>query len=92
MIEKDPIFLQLADAKVLTEVKGRILDQWDALQAIAQNVPPAEVFRSWQRKLDGPITPEDLGLSAEQADIAVEYGHYLRERFSMNVLRKLFGW
>jgi hypothetical protein len=31
-------------------------------------------------------------LTADEAETAVEYGHYLRERFSMNILRKLFGW
>ena len=92
LIEKEPIFFQLADGKVLAEVKRKILDQWDALQTIAQNVPPADAFRSWQRKLGGPVAPGELGLTMDQAATAVEYGHYLRERFSMNILRKLFEW
>ena len=44
------------------------------------------------RVLGGPVTPQELGVTEEQVEIAVEYGHYLRERFSINNIRKLFGW
>jgi glycerol-1-phosphate dehydrogenase [NAD(P)+] len=92
LIAENPIYLQLADAEKWAETKNRILDNWDAIQDAAQNVPDPESLREWIRSLGGPVTPAELGVSAEQVRLAKENGHYLRERFSINILRKLFGW
>ena len=92
LIEKDPIYMQLSDPIKLDKVKQRMLDQWDDLQAIAENVPSAQQMIEWLKLMDAPATPAEIGLSEEQVDIGVEYGLYLRERFSMNIIRKLLGW
>ena len=92
LIESNPIYMQLSDPQVLERVKKNILDNWDEIQAIAANVPPASQFRAWLKKLGGPTTTAELDLSQKQAQTAIDHGHYLRERFSINNIRKLFGW
>lgn len=92
LIASDPIYLQLADPKKWAETKRLILEKWDTIQDAAQNVPDPYDLRGWIQSLGGPVTPDDLGVTAEQAALAKEFGHYLRERFSINIIRKLFDW
>lgn len=92
LIESDPIYLQLSDSAKFKSIRERILDRWDDVQAAAAVVPDADVIRGWIKSLGGPITPQELGVTKEQVEIAVNYAHYLRERFSINIIRKLFGW
>ncbi len=92
LIASDPIYMQLADQEKWAETKTRILAQWDVILEAAQHVPAPDALREWIRSLGGPATPEELGVSPEQVAIAREYGHYLRERFSINIIRKLFNW
>ena len=92
LIESNPIYMQLSDPQVLERVKKNILDNWGEIQAIAANVPPASQFRAWLKSLGGPTTTAELDLSQKQAQTAIDHGHYLRERFSINNVRKLFGW
>ena len=92
LIEKNPIYMQLAEPQVLARIKKSILDRWEEIQAVAELVPPAEQFRNWFKKIGAPTTTMELGISAEQSRIARDFGHYLRERFSMNIIRHLFGW
>jgi len=92
LIESDPIYLQLSDLQKFKHICERILDRWDEVQAAAASVPDPDAIRAWIKSLGGPVTPQDLGLTKKQVEIAVDYGHYLRERFSINIIRKLFGW
>jgi len=92
LIESHPIYLQLSDPQVFERIKARMLEQWDEIQAVAALVPDAQQIRAWLKSLSGPATPAELGLSEEQVDTAIEFSIYLRERFSMNIIRKLFGW
>ena len=92
LIESNPIYLQLSDPLVLERVKKNILDNWDEIQSIAAKVPPASQFRAWLKSLGGPTTTAELDISNKQAQTAIDHGHYLRERFSINNIRKLFGW
>jgi glycerol-1-phosphate dehydrogenase [NAD(P)+] len=92
LIECDPIYLQLSRPQKFKHIRERILDCWDEIQAAAASVPDPEAIRAWIKSLDGPVAPQELGLTKEQVEIAVDYGHYLRERFSINIIRKLFEW
>jgi len=92
LIESDPIYLQLSDPEKFKTICERILDRWDDVQATAVVVPDADAIRGWIKSLGGPVTPQELGVTKEQVEIAIDYAHYLRERFSINILRKLFGW
>ncbi len=92
LIASDPIYMQLAEAGKWLQTKARIIEKWDEILEAAQHVPEPDTLRAWIRSLGGPTTPEELGISAEETALAKEYGHYLRERFSINIIRKLFGW
>jgi glycerol-1-phosphate dehydrogenase [NAD(P)+] len=88
----DPIYMQLSDPKKYMQVCGRILDHWDDIQTAAAHVPTPDVISGWIKSLGGPVTAQELELTQVQAKTAMDYGHYLRERFSINILRTLFGW
>ncbi len=92
MIRSNPILMQLSDPKRFTEIKTRILERWDEIQETARMVPPPDQVRAWMAQVGTPTTPGDIGLSEEEAEAAVNNGHYLRERFSANLLRTIFGW
>ena len=92
LIESNPIYMRMADPEVLEKVKHNIIAHWEEIQAIAALVPEASQFRAWFRKLGAPTTPQEIEISEEQARVARDYGHYLRERFSINNIRHLFGW
>jgi glycerol-1-phosphate dehydrogenase [NAD(P)+] len=69
--------------------KRRVLDHWDEIQTIAAQVPaPAEVARLLA-VAGGPTTPAELGLSAAEATLALDSGHYLRNRFTVRKLARM---
>jgi len=92
IIEHNPIYIQLSDKQVFMNTKEKILSQWEQIQTIAAQVPPAVQCRKWLKTAGSPTIPSELGISEEEARLAIDYGHYLRERFSIAILRKLFGF
>lgn len=92
IIESNPIYWQLTDVVLLSLVKKRIIENWEEIRDIALDVPKAKDFQRWIKDLGGPITAKEMGLSEAQRNVALEFGHYIRERFSINLIRKLFGW
>ncbi len=92
LIESNPIYMQMADPHVFEQVKKNILEHWDQIQEIAALVPTADQFRTWFKKIGTPTTAQELEITEEQTRTARDYGHYLRERFSINNIRHLFGW
>jgi glycerol-1-phosphate dehydrogenase [NAD(P)+] len=84
-------FLNLTQAD-FTELKTKILMNWDEIQAIAAQVPPPAQIAEWLRLAGGPVNVADLGLTAEEQALAEANGHYLRQRFTvrklMNVMRE----
>jgi glycerol-1-phosphate dehydrogenase [NAD(P)+] len=65
------------------QVKRSIADQWDVIQQIAANVPPPEQIADYMRRAGGVTEGDALGLSKEEVDLGFEYGHYLRNRFTV---------
>jgi glycerol-1-phosphate dehydrogenase [NAD(P)+] len=92
LIKSEPVFLRLADPPVLARVAERILDQWEALQAVAARVPPPQELRSLMAKVGAPVSIDSDILDENQVRLGLDYGPYLRERFSINNIRILFGW
>jgi len=70
---------------------ARVLASWATIQDIARQVPPPEELAGLLRVAGGPNTPEALGLSADDADTAESYAHYLRPRFTVLKLARLLG-
>jgi glycerol-1-phosphate dehydrogenase [NAD(P)+] len=72
-------------------LKGRILDNWDAVQQIAAGVPEPEQLAGWLRTIDGPLDARQVGLTGAEVRLAADTSHYMRNRFTINKLRLLLG-
>ena len=72
-------------------LKRRILENWDAIQAIAAQVPPAATVAELLRRAGGPATAAELGFDDTERDLGFDSGHYLRNRFTVRKLVKVLG-
>ncbi len=90
IIHDQRAFLDLTE-DMFESLKQRVVDRWDDVQAIAANVPPPQQFTDWLRQAGAPIAGKELGLSKRDVDLAKEYSHYLRNRFTINKLRLILG-
>ncbi len=66
-----------------------ILARWDAIQAIAAEVPAPEEIVRMLRASGAPVDPAALSLSAADVDDALRYGHYIRDRFTIRRLERM---
>ena len=83
-------FLDLTDEKY-NALKAKILAHWTEILEIAAQVPSAqEITRSLQA-VSGPTSVSELGLTAEEQAKAEQYGHYLRQRFTIRKLVRVLG-
>jgi glycerol-1-phosphate dehydrogenase [NAD(P)+] len=78
-------------ASQYAELQARILDHWNDILAIAAEVPSPGILADWLHQVDGPISPAGLGLSREEADLALEVSHFLRNRFTVFKLSRMLG-
>ncbi len=72
-------------------IKRRVLAHWDEIQAIAAQVPPPAEIARLLTVAGGPTTPAELGLSDAEATLALDSGHYLRNRFTIRKLARMLG-
>jgi len=72
-------------------IKRRVLAHWDDIQAIAAQVPPPAEVARLLAVTGGPTTPAELGLSDAEATLALDSGHYLRNRFTIRKLARMLG-
>ena len=72
-------------------LKRRVLDNWDAIQTAAADVPPPDTIAGWLRTAGGPTNVAELGLSAEEQFMAEQYSHFLRDRFTVRKLMRVLG-
>ena len=83
-------FLDLTPAR-FDELKQAILRNWGEIQDLAAAVPTAAAVTELLRTAGGPITPAELGLSADDIALGVDAAHYLRDRFTVRKLFHLLG-
>ena len=83
-------FLDITPAQV-EALKRRILENWDAIQAIAAQVPPAATVADLLRRAGGPATAVEIGFDDAERDLGFDNGHYLRNRFTMRKLVRVLG-
>jgi glycerol-1-phosphate dehydrogenase [NAD(P)+] len=83
-------FLDLPPAQV-DALKRRILENWDEIQAIAAQVPPAATVADLLQRAGGPTTAAELGFDDAERDLGFDNGHYLRNRFTMRKLVRVLG-
>jgi glycerol-1-phosphate dehydrogenase [NAD(P)+] len=89
LVEQAP-FLDLSP-EAFAQLKQRILDRWDDIQAIAGEVPPPEWFSDHLSRAGGATRPAELGLSDDEVRQAFLYAHYLRNRFTICKLGNTLG-
>jgi glycerol-1-phosphate dehydrogenase [NAD(P)+] len=75
------------DVKRMADLEQRILDCWDEVLEIANAVPSSAMIKEWLRLGGAPITGGEIGLGDEEFQLGLDYGHYLRKRFTINKLR-----
>ncbi len=83
-------FLEMAP-ETFDAIKRRILDHWDEIQAIVAQVPPPAAIARLLALVGGPTTTAELGLSDAEAALALDNGHYLRNRFTVRKLARVLG-
>jgi glycerol-1-phosphate dehydrogenase [NAD(P)+] len=64
-------------------IKQRIDDRWDAIQQIASQVPVPEQLASYLEQVGAPTNGAALGLTDDEVARGMQYGHYLRSRFTV---------
>lgn len=70
----------------LEYLKQRILNNWGQIQKIARAVPTETQMISWIRSVNGPTTPEEIGLSPQDVKLGLKSAHLSRDRFTLNRL------
>lgn len=90
IIEGQRSFIDLS-AEEYDARKRHVLDNWDAIQEIAAQVPPPDQIANWLHIVGGPANTDELGLSAVEKEQAEHYAHYLRDRFTVRKLADLLG-
>ena len=83
-------FLNLTEEKY-SALKARILAHWTEILAIAAQVPSGQEISRNLQEVGGPTRVSELGLTAEEQAKAEQYGHYLRQRFTIRKLVRVLG-
>jgi glycerol-1-phosphate dehydrogenase [NAD(P)+] len=69
-------------------LKKRILAHWHEVVEIARSVPPPAELKRWLHHAGAPLSGNELGLGEDEISLGLEYGHFLRNRFTIGKLRK----
>lgn len=83
-------FLEMSEG-AFAALKARTLANWDRIQAIAATVPPPDAIAGWLSRAGGPVTPAELGFSAEEYAQGIACAGYFRPRFTVAKLSQLLG-
>lgn len=73
------------------QLKRRIAEGWDEIQRIAAQVPALEVIADALRRAGAPTHYSALGLRADEILPGLQYGHYLRNRFTILKLGRILN-
>lgn len=73
------------------DLKQKIAERWDDIQAIAASVPSARQIAEWLKQVGGVTELEALGFTSEEVKEAEVYSHLLRNRFNVNKLWHFCG-
>jgi len=90
VIQTQKPFLNLTEAQ-FNDLKARIVDNWDQIQAIASTVPPSTKIAEILQRAGAPTSWQALGLQEQDVIPAVIYGHNLRNRFTVIKLLRTCG-
>jgi len=74
------------------ELKERILDSWDKVQEIADQVPGQDKLREMLKQVGGVCDHASLGLTDEDILGAMTHAHFFRRKFTVLKLGRMLGW
>ncbi len=90
IIKEQTWFLQMTPLD-FQGIKQRVIKKWDEILDIASRVPAPLQISKWLNELGAPINAKELGLDESEIKQALDYSHFLRNRFTINKFRILFG-
>jgi glycerol-1-phosphate dehydrogenase [NAD(P)+] len=90
LIVEQAAFLDWTDDDY-ARLKQRILDRWSEVQAIVAEVPSPAALTDLLERAGGTADYRALGLGDEEVAVAEEYGHYVRNRFTVMKLSRVLG-
>lgn len=88
VIDTHGAFLDMTE-ETFDVVKQRIADKWDAIQEVAAKVPTPEIIIDYLQKAGAPTDADTLGLGDAAVPPGFQYGHYLRDRFTVMKLSRI---
>jgi glycerol-1-phosphate dehydrogenase [NAD(P)+] len=88
VISAQAAFLDLPP-EAFDQLKHRIAAHWDEIQAIAAALPTSDDVVASLKQVGTPTSAEELGLTADEVRRARQYGHYLRDRFTVMKLSRV---
>lgn len=88
IVKEHLAFLNLTE-EGFDQLKHKIADHWDDIQTIAANVPSPKVIAAALDKAGAPTTWQALGLDEDEVQPGFQYGHYLRNRFTVLKLSRV---
>jgi len=88
IIKSHAPFLDLTETD-FDALKHRIADHWSEIETIAASVPDAKTITGYLHQVGAPASPEELGVSTEEVNLGLVYGHFLRNRFSVIKLSRI---
>jgi glycerol-1-phosphate dehydrogenase [NAD(P)+] len=91
MLREQAPFLDLTP-EAFEQLKARILQHWDEIQALASAVPAPQEVARLLTLTGGPADPAGLGLSDAEVQEAAANSHYLRNRFTVCKLNRIFDF
>jgi glycerol-1-phosphate dehydrogenase [NAD(P)+] len=84
-------FLEMTEPQ-FEHLKQRIIDNWHAIQGVASTVPPSARIVEVLSQAGAPTSWQALpGLEERDIELALSYGHYLRNRFTVLKLMQVCG-
>lgn len=89
IVEQAP-FLDWSEADY-ARLQQRILERWPEVQAVAAEVPSPDALTDLLERAGGTADARALGLGDEEMALAEEYGHYVRNRFTVLKLSRVLG-
>lgn len=83
-------FLELTE-QGFTDLKTRIINNWSNIQAIAAEVPEPQTITNALDEVGAPSSYTALGLTEPEMQAGFDYGHFLRNRFTVTKLSRMLG-
>jgi glycerol-1-phosphate dehydrogenase [NAD(P)+] len=83
-------FLAMTE-KDFADLKERIVQNWAKIEIIAAEVPAPQVIIKALDEVGAPSSYQTLGLTQSEMQAGFEYGHYLRNRFTVTKLSRIVG-